>query len=34
MSKEKGVGEFIGAAFVSYAATNIDDLVVLMNYFY
>ncbi|CAF1394592.1 unnamed protein product [Rotaria magnacalcarata] len=29
----KNIGEFIGTAFVSYIATNIDDLVVLMNFF-
>ncbi|CAM4945580.1 unnamed protein product [Rotaria socialis] len=29
----KNLGEFIGTAFVSYIATNIDDLVVLMNFF-
>jgi cadmium resistance protein CadD (predicted permease) len=34
MSKEKkSVGEFLGTAFLSYIATNIDDLVVLMNFF-
>ena len=31
--KEKSIGEFIGAAFISYVATNADDLVVLMNFF-
>ncbi|CAF0870864.1 unnamed protein product [Adineta ricciae] len=31
--REKNVGEFIGTAFVSYLATNIDDLVILMNFF-
>jgi cadmium resistance protein CadD (predicted permease) len=34
MSKEeKSVGEFVGTAFISYVATNADDLVVLMNFF-
>jgi cadmium resistance protein CadD (predicted permease) len=34
MSKEKkSVGEFLGTAFLSYIATNIDDLIVLMNFF-
>ena len=31
--KEKSVGEFVAAAFVSFFATNADDLVVLMNFF-
>jgi cadmium resistance protein CadD (predicted permease) len=30
---QQSVGEFIGAAFISFMATNIDDLVVLMNFF-
>jgi cadmium resistance protein CadD (predicted permease) len=34
MSKqEKSVGEFLGAAFFSFVATNIDDLIVLMSFF-
>jgi cadmium resistance protein CadD (predicted permease) len=34
MSKEnKSIGEFIGTAFISYVATNADDLVILMNFF-
>jgi cadmium resistance protein CadD (predicted permease) len=35
MSKEKkSVGELIGTALISFIATNADDLVVLMNFFY
>lgn len=30
---EKSAGEFVGTAFVSYIATNADDLVILMNFF-
>jgi len=34
MSKgNNNIGEFIGTAFISYIATNVDDLVVLMNFF-
>ncbi|CAF4402532.1 unnamed protein product [Rotaria sp. Silwood2] len=32
-NNEKSVGEFIGTVFISYIATNIDDLVILMNFF-
>ncbi len=31
--KEKSVGEVLGTAFISFIVTNIDDLVVLMNFF-
>jgi cadmium resistance protein CadD (predicted permease) len=31
--KENNVGEVLGTAFLSYIVTNIDDLVVLMNFF-
>jgi cadmium resistance protein CadD (predicted permease) len=30
---EKSVGEFVGTAFISYIATNADDLIILMNLF-
>ncbi|CAF3941384.1 unnamed protein product [Rotaria sordida] len=32
-NNKKNVGEIIGTAFVSYIVTNIDDLVILMNFF-
>lgn len=31
--ENRNVGEFIGSAFISFTATNIDDLVILMNFF-
>jgi cadmium resistance protein CadD (predicted permease) len=31
--KEKSVGEVLGTAFISFIVTNIDDLVVLMDFF-
>ncbi|CAF1611275.1 unnamed protein product [Rotaria magnacalcarata] len=32
-SSSDNIGKFMAAAFVSYIATNIDDLIVLMNFF-